>query len=209
MIETSLRAGADVALHPLAAQVEPAVADPQRLVDALLVELERQRRRARDDLELVGLDLDLAGRHRRVDGLRRAARRPCRARGSRTRCAAPCATSAAAGGVLGVDHDLHAGPPRRAGRRRRARRGRGASRPSRRAVTVRPSSLGTQACCREGRARLHRLSVAASVVEREHDCSSLARRRAPRMPSARAITTRRAHRSGRAWVSCPLSERPA
>ncbi len=54
------------------AQVEPAVAEPQRLVDALLVELERERRRARDDLELVDLELDLAGRHRRVDRLRRA-----------------------------------------------------------------------------------------------------------------------------------------
>ena len=54
------------------AQVEPAVAEAQRLVDALLVELERERRRARDDLELVDLELDLAGRHRRVHRLGRA-----------------------------------------------------------------------------------------------------------------------------------------
>ena len=47
MIDDRLRARADVALQLLAAQVEPAVADAQRLVDALLVELERQRRRAR------------------------------------------------------------------------------------------------------------------------------------------------------------------
>ena len=53
MIETSLGARADVPLQPVAAQVEPAVADPQRLVDALLVELERQRRRPAEDLELA------------------------------------------------------------------------------------------------------------------------------------------------------------
>ena len=46
-----LRAQADVALQLVAAQVEPAVAQAQRLVDVLLVELERQRRRAADDLE--------------------------------------------------------------------------------------------------------------------------------------------------------------
>ena len=54
-----------------AAQVEPAVAEAQRLVDALLVELERKRRRAREDLEPVDLELDLAGREVRVDGLGR------------------------------------------------------------------------------------------------------------------------------------------
>ena len=58
-----------VPLHARRAQVEPAVAQAQVLVDALLVELERERRRARDDLELVHLQLDRAGRHRRVDGL--------------------------------------------------------------------------------------------------------------------------------------------
>ena len=46
-----LGAEADVALQLVAPQVEPAVAQAQRLVDVLLVELERQRRRARDDLE--------------------------------------------------------------------------------------------------------------------------------------------------------------
>ena len=45
-----LRAQADVALQLVAAQVEPAVAEAERLVDVLLVELERQRRRAADDL---------------------------------------------------------------------------------------------------------------------------------------------------------------
>ena len=53
-------------------EVEPAVAEPQRLVDALVVELEGERRRARHDLELVHLELDLAGRHLRVHGLGRA-----------------------------------------------------------------------------------------------------------------------------------------
>ena len=55
-----------------AAEVEPAVAEAQRLVDVLLVELERERRAARDDLERVDLELDLAGRQLRVDRLGRA-----------------------------------------------------------------------------------------------------------------------------------------
>ena len=67
-----LRAQPDVPLQPVAAQVEPAVAEAQRLVDVLLVELERERRAARDDLERVDLELDLAGRQLRVDGLGRA-----------------------------------------------------------------------------------------------------------------------------------------
>ena len=62
----------DVALELLATQVEPAVPEPERLVDVLLVELERQRRRARDDLELVDRELDLSRGHLRVDGLGRA-----------------------------------------------------------------------------------------------------------------------------------------
>ena len=61
MIPTICARSADVALQLVAAQVEPAVAEAQRLVDVLLVELERQRRRARDDLELV----DLRARPRR------------------------------------------------------------------------------------------------------------------------------------------------
>ena len=88
MIPTICARRRDVPLELLAAQVEPAVAQAQRLVDALLVELERQRRRARDDLEPVDLQLDLARRHRRVDGLRRARDELALAPGSRTRCAA-------------------------------------------------------------------------------------------------------------------------
>ncbi len=62
-----------VALHAVAAQVEIAVAKAGRLLDSLVVELEGQRFRAGDDLELVHLDLDLARRDVRVHGLRRAA----------------------------------------------------------------------------------------------------------------------------------------
>ena len=64
-----LRAEPDVALQLVAPEVEPAVAQAQRLVDVLLVELERQRRRARDDAERRHLDLDGAGRQVRVDGV--------------------------------------------------------------------------------------------------------------------------------------------
>ena len=66
------RAQADVALKARAAEVEPPVAEPQRLVDVLLVELERERRGARDDRQLVDRELDGTGRHPVVDGLRRA-----------------------------------------------------------------------------------------------------------------------------------------
>ena len=66
------RGEAKVALHAVAAQVEVAVAQADRLLDALVVELERQRLGAGDDLELVHLDLDLTGRDVRVHGLGRA-----------------------------------------------------------------------------------------------------------------------------------------
>ena len=100
----------------LAAQVEPAVAEAERLVDALLVELERQRRRARDDLELVDLELDLPGRHVRVDGLGRArddlALRACSTNSLRM----SCATVGRLGRALRVDDELARGPSGRAGR---------------------------------------------------------------------------------------------
>src|SRR5581483_3740908 len=63
---------AQVVLHAPTAHVEPAVAQANGLVDVLLVDLERQRRRAREDAQLVDLQLDLAGRQVRVDRLRRA-----------------------------------------------------------------------------------------------------------------------------------------
>ena len=59
-----------VPLHPLGPQVEPAVPKAQSLLDVLLVELEWERRRAREDLQLVDLHLDLAGREVRVHELR-------------------------------------------------------------------------------------------------------------------------------------------
>src|SRR5579885_1504924 len=63
---------AKVALHPVAAHVEPAVAKAERLVDVLLVELERERRRAGEDAQGVDLELDLARRQVRVHRLGRA-----------------------------------------------------------------------------------------------------------------------------------------
>ena len=93
-------------MHALGAEVEPAVAQPQRLVDALLVQLERQRRRARDDLELVDLELHLAGVHLGVHGLGRSghhlAGRP------EDELVADLLGELGRGrGALGVDHELH------------------------------------------------------------------------------------------------------
>ena len=56
-------------MHAIPAQIEIAVAKTRRLLDALVVELERQGLRARDDLELVHLDLDLSRGDVRVYGL--------------------------------------------------------------------------------------------------------------------------------------------
>ena len=64
-----LRAQSQVPLQAGAAEVDPAVAQAERLVDALLVELEGQRRAGREDLEAVDLQLYLAGRDPRVDVL--------------------------------------------------------------------------------------------------------------------------------------------
>ena len=69
MIADHLGAQGHVALEPVAAEVEPAVAQAQSLVDVLLVELEGERRAARDDLERVDLQLDLAGRELGIDRL--------------------------------------------------------------------------------------------------------------------------------------------
>ena len=60
----------DVAAHLIAAQVEVAVAQAQRLVDALVVELERQHRRGRQYLEPLDVHLDPARVQARVDRLR-------------------------------------------------------------------------------------------------------------------------------------------
>jgi len=62
---------AEVALHALAPHVEPPVLQAEHVVD-VVADLERQRRRARQDLQRLDLDLDLARRQVRVHGLRRA-----------------------------------------------------------------------------------------------------------------------------------------
>ena len=67
-----LEAHPHVVAHLLAAQVEVAVAQPQRLVDALVVELERQRRGGREHLQPLDVHLDPAGVEARVHRLRRA-----------------------------------------------------------------------------------------------------------------------------------------
>ena len=63
---------AQVPLHAVAPQVEVAIAKASRLLDSLVVELEGKRLRARDDLEVVDLDLDFTRGDVRVDGLGRA-----------------------------------------------------------------------------------------------------------------------------------------
>ena len=100
-----LRAQADVPLELVAAEVEPAIAQAQRLVDVLLVELEGERGRAADDLERIDLQLDLAGRHVRVDGLRRA--RDELALGAKHELVPdPVRELRRLGRLLGVDHEL-------------------------------------------------------------------------------------------------------
>ena len=85
--------------------VEPPVAQPQRLVHALLLELERERSRARDDLELVDLELDGAGRHRRVHRLG-GARHDLAARAQHELVADLLRRLGGLGGALGVDDEL-------------------------------------------------------------------------------------------------------
>ena len=134
-------ARADVPLHLRAPQIEPAVADPQRLVDVLLVELERQRLGARDDLERVHLQLDLAGRQVRVDRVRRAG--DDLALGPEHELVADLVRRLRRlRGALGVDHAAARGRSRRGGRRTRARRGRAAAQPS-----PRGRSAGRRAPC--------------------------------------------------------------
>src|SRR5262249_44764774 len=55
-------------------EIEVPVAQADALVDVLLVELERQGVRAREDPQLVDLELDRAGRQVRVHGVRRTRR---------------------------------------------------------------------------------------------------------------------------------------
>src|SRR4029079_5699910 len=57
----------EVALHLPTPEVQPPVMQAEGLVDVLLLQLERQRGRSRDDLEAIDLELDAAGRQARVD----------------------------------------------------------------------------------------------------------------------------------------------
>ena len=88
-IETSCAQRACSAASASRPQIEPAVAQAQGLVDVLLVELERQRRRAGEDLELVDVQLDLARRHRGDSRSPASAPRPRRSPGARTRSGSP------------------------------------------------------------------------------------------------------------------------
>jgi len=121
----------EVALHPLAAHVEPAVLEPQDLVD-VLADLERQRLGARDDRQRVDLDLDLAGREVRIQGVGRTQddlalrlENELVPHLVRDRCRVGCA--------LGIDHELHLPGEVAQVDEDEGCRGRGACRPSRRA----------------------------------------------------------------------------
>ena len=73
-----LRAQDDVGVNLLAAQIEEAVAQPLLLGNLLRARhLERQRLGRREHVERVDVDLDRAGRQRRIDVLVGAAPRPC------------------------------------------------------------------------------------------------------------------------------------
>ena len=203
MIETSFARVRMLRCILGAAQVEPPVADPDRLVDALLVELERERRRAREDLELVGLDLDLAGRHRRVDGLRRALDdRPARADDELV--AELVRDLGCAGRVLGVDDDLddtvlvaHVDEDEAAVVAARRDPAGDRDGPAHVPDTQRAAALVAPTA--------HELSVSRRSLG-ETGCSSPPRR--SRQPSAPAMTTARAPVRP-AWVIWPLNDRPA
>ena len=64
MIRVDVRRGLLALLHHRPAQVEVAVVDAQRLVHALLVELEGQRLGGPEHLERATAQLDLAGLER-------------------------------------------------------------------------------------------------------------------------------------------------
>ena len=105
MIDDHLRPQPDVSLQLVAPQVEPAVAQAQRLVDALLVELERQGRRGRHDLERLDLELDLTGREIRVHELGRTGHDLTL--GAQHELVAHAVRDVRSlRGVLGVDHEL-------------------------------------------------------------------------------------------------------
>ena len=89
--------------------------------------------RARDDLELVHLDLDLAGGDVRVDGLRRAADDLAASPARRTRIGSRARTVAASGARSGLTTSCDDARVVAQVDEDQARRGRGGARPSRRA----------------------------------------------------------------------------
>ena len=89
----------------VAAQVEVAVAQTGRLVDRVLVELERERFRACHDLERLDLDLDLPGREIRVDRVGSPAD-DLALRPKHELAANLVRDLRRVGGALGVDHEL-------------------------------------------------------------------------------------------------------
>ena len=100
------RANALQFLHSRPAQVEIAMADAQRLVDAFVVELERQHLAGREQLELGDGELDVAGGQLVVArGLAARDQLPARAHDAlepqRMR------HGVCLRGALGVDHELH------------------------------------------------------------------------------------------------------
>ena len=96
---------AKVPLHPVASKVEVAIPKSDQLLDALLVELERQRVAPREDLELRDLELDLACRQTRVDSVRSATHEL--SLGPEHELVADDVRGlGSAGRVLGVDHEL-------------------------------------------------------------------------------------------------------
>ncbi len=198
-----LGAQSDVALEPLAAQVEPAVAQPQRLVDVLLVELERQRRRAADDVEPLDLELDLARRHVRVDGLRAPGDE--RALGAQHELVPDLVRECRRlGGVLGVDHDLRdAGAVAQVDEYEAAVVAAPVSPPGERDPLADEllRRLAAHVGAPDHRSSLPRTSAWAS-------CSSSASRRRI-VAVSRATTTTVSAPERPACVSWPLSERPA
>ena len=92
--------------HRLAADVERAVAQPQCLVDFhVLIDREGRRRRARQQLDLIGGELDLAGCELGVDVLARALDEPA-GHADHILAAQLVGDLVRRAGALGVEHEL-------------------------------------------------------------------------------------------------------
>ena len=105
---TRWRSG-DRLAHPLAAQVEVAVAQPHLLADLAGEALDLERaasRRARAASASRDAELELAGRQLGVDGLGLAARRPAPATVSTSSARSRCASSNASPAVVRMEDEL-------------------------------------------------------------------------------------------------------